>query len=281
MFDALNRINKKPEPFECYTRLELWNDEHISKGMLEAHLDPFTDWASRNRTFMDKSINWIISHFNIGKSSVIIDFGCGPGLYTIGFAEAGASVTGLDFSERSIDYARQRARDEGLGIDYILQDYLEFSSEKKFDLITMIWCDYSALSPNQRSILLGLFHDLLTDNGSILIDVDSIHRFKTTALKKTEYEYFPVNGFFSSGPHHVFSCKHKYESKNLLLDKQTIIAEDRELELYHWAQCFSLETLSNEFRESGLHIVESYSDVAGSPFREDSDVIAIVAKKVK
>ena len=94
MFDRLQKINRRPEPFERYTRLELWNDEHITKGMLEAHLDPNTDAASRNKMFMDKSIDWIVSHFKINNTSAIIDFGCGPGMYTTRFAEWGRNGVG-------------------------------------------------------------------------------------------------------------------------------------------------------------------------------------------
>jgi len=280
MFDRLEKINRRPKPFERYTRLDLWNDEHISKGMLDAHLDPNTDWASRNKKFMDKSINWIVSHFNIvNNKSVIIDFGCGPGLYTTRFAEAGASVTGVDFSERSIRYAENTAKVKGLNIDYFLQDYLEFSIDKSFDLITMIWCDFSALSPRQRVNLLQTFCKILTDDGVVLLDVDSMMRFRNASEEKTEYEFSPTGGFFCPGPHHVFSSKYKYEQQNVLLDKQTIISENRELELFHWAQCYSLESLRDEFNKNGLQIVESYSDVAGTPFTEDSSVIAVVAKR--
>ncbi len=279
MFEKLEKINRKPKPFERYTRLELWNDEHISKGMLEAHLDPNTDWASRNKKFMDKSINWIISHFNIVNTSAIIDFGCGPGLYTTPFAEAGASVTGVDFSERSICYAENTAKVKGLNIDYFLQDYLEFSTDKSFDLITMIWCDFSSLSPIQRAGLLQTFSKILTDDGVVLLDVDSIVRFQNESEEKTEYEFSPTGGFFSPGPHHVFSNTYKYEQQHVLLEKQTIFSENREFELFHWAQCYSLESLKDEFNKNGLQIVESYSDVAGTPLTEDSSVIAVVAKR--
>lgn len=279
LFDKLQKIRQRPEPFERYTRLELWNDEHISKGMLEAHLNPETDAASRNKRFMDKSITWILSHFNIDTTSTIIDFGCGPGLYTTPFAEAGATVTGVDFSERSIHYAEHVAREKGLSIEYVLQDYLTFSTERRFDLITLIWCDFSALSPKQRAGLLGTFRTLLADDGAILLDVDSLVRFHKTTEKSTEYRFSPTAGFMSPVPHHVFTTEYKYEHQHVLLNKETIIEKHRELEILHWAQCYSLQTLKKEFADNGLQIVESYSDVAGTPLTEDSWVIAVVAKR--
>lgn len=279
MFNQLQKINHKSKPFERYTRLELWNDKHISKGMLQEHLNPLSDAASRNKQFQDKSIAWILSHFKINKTSTIIDFGCGPGLYTTSFAEAGATVTGIDFSERSIQYAKEVANKKRLHIDYVLQNYLEFSTDKRFDLITMIWCDFSALSPQQRKALLGKFRELLTDDGAILLDVDSMTRFHKMPEKEIEYHFSPTASFMSPVAHHMFTTEFKYEQEQLLLRKETIIEANRELEILHWAQCYSLQSLQKEFADNGLEIVESYSDVAGTPPTEDSWVIAIVAKK--
>lgn len=46
-------------PIYTKTKSEFWNDEYISKQMLEAHLDPEFDAASRKLAFIEKSIAWI------------------------------------------------------------------------------------------------------------------------------------------------------------------------------------------------------------------------------
>ena len=66
----------------------------------------------------------------------------------------GADVTGIDFSKRSIDHARETAAAEGLSIRYINENYLELELNDRFDLITMIMCDFCALSPQQRQTLM-------------------------------------------------------------------------------------------------------------------------------
>ena len=50
---------------------------------------------------------------------------------------------------------------------------------------------------------------------------------------------------------------------------------------YNWLQCYSNDSLRNEFEENGFKIEELYSDVAGKPFTSESAEIAIVAKKTK
>ena len=119
MFYKLDEINSRPKPFQFYTADELWTNEHTSKKMLEYHLNESIDLSSRNKEFIALSANWIMSHFGIDAETKIADFGCGPGLYTVLFAERNANVTGIDFSKRSIEYARKRANQKGLDIDYI------------------------------------------------------------------------------------------------------------------------------------------------------------------
>jgi predicted TPR repeat methyltransferase len=278
MFHELHRINKKPRPFERYTSPLLWNDEYVSKNMLVSHLDANIDVASRKKEFIDRSVEWIVSHFDLGDSSRLCDFGCGPGLYTTQFADRGAMVTGIDLSERSIGYARGVASEKNLKIDYVLQDYLQFSTEKQFDLITMIYLDFSALSPDQRKILLRTFRTLLCDGGALLLDVDSMVRFRE-AKESQSYECFPHGGFWSPHPYYVFHNTHKYEAENIVCTKYTILEEARTREVFVWNQCYSLHSLEDEFSENGLQIVEYYSDVAGTPFRDDSAEITIVARK--
>ncbi|MEZ4550869.1 MAG: class I SAM-dependent methyltransferase [Desulfobacterales bacterium] len=173
MFEQLEKISTRPGLFEFYTARELWDDEHTSQQMLSFHLDKEIDVSSRNTRFMDQSVAWIASQFNISSATRIADFGCGPGLYAERLALKQAKVTGIDFSRRSIWYAQQSATDKGLSIRYVHQDYLEFKTDERFDLILMIMCDFCALSPAQRRNMLERFYELLTPNGSILLDVYS------------------------------------------------------------------------------------------------------------
>jgi len=69
----------------------------------------------------------LTSHFEVDNNTEIADFGCGPGLY-----------------------ANREAAEKGLNVHYVLKDYLDFETTNRFDLITMIMCDFCALSPEQR-----------------------------------------------------------------------------------------------------------------------------------
>jgi len=246
--------------------------------MLEYHLNEAIDVSSRNKKFIERSVEWISARFQVTKDTAIIDFGCGPGLYTTRFAEKGACVTGIDFSKNSINYAQGIAEKNNLHINYVNTNYLDFETSKRFDLITMIMCDFCALSPEQRQTLLQKFFTLLKPGGSLLLDVYSINSFNQKTESAT-YEHNHLNNFWSPDEYYCFINSFKYEDEKVCLDKYTIIEKDRERVVYNWLQHFSKESLANELEQNGFVISDFFANVAGDQFNPDSAEFAVVAKK--
>ena len=278
MYKELEKINSRPEPFQHYTAEELWTDEHTSKQMLKFHLNESIDVSSRNKKFIDLSVEWIASRLNVNYETSIIDFGCGPGLYTTRLAEKGAKVTGIDFSKNSIDHAKNVALENALEIDYVLQNYLFFETDRRFDLITMIMCDFCALSPQQRKELLQKFYRLLKPDGSILLDVYSLESFSQRE-EQSLYEVNLLNSFWSSEKYYGFLNTFKYNEQKVILDKHTIVEKNKIRTVYNWLQYFSKESLIAEFEVNNFKIENLYSDVAGSEFDSNSGEMAIIATK--
>ena len=278
MFDQLEQINSRPDPFEFYTAADLWTDDHTSEQMLAYHLNADIDLSSRRVEFIDQSVAWIGSHFNVGTGTRIADFGCGPGLYTNRLAKLGASVTGIDFSKRSIEHARTVAAEEGLTAAYVNQNYLEFETEDRFDIILMIMCDFCALSPAQRMTMLEKFQALLASGGSVLLDVYSVNAFEQRE-EAVSYEENLLNGFWSPEKYYGFLNTFKYNDVSVVLDKYTIVEAKRTRTIYNWLQYFSPESLQSEFEEAGFTQQEFYGNVAGAPFADSASEFAIVGKR--
>ena len=278
MFKTLESINERPEPFQFYTASKLWTDEHTSKQMLSFHLNETIDVSSRNAEFINRSVEWIASEFYISRNFKIADFGCGPGLYTAPLAKRGANVTGIDFSGRSIEYAKEVTAREQLNISYVKQNYLEFETEDRFDLVLMIMCDFCALSPTQRKGILGKFHRILKPSGSVLLDVYSLSAFEQKKEVAT-YEVNQLDGFWSPNKYYGFLNTFKYDKEKVALDKYTIIELDRTRTVYNWLQYFTPEDLEREFTEAGFSVEEFYSDVAGTPYDRKSSEFAVIANR--
>jgi SAM-dependent methyltransferase len=276
MFEEMEKINERPEPFQFYTASDLWTDEHTSRMMLSFHLDEAIDVSSRNAAFIRRSVEWIASRFDVGRDTGIADFGCGPGLYAAPLARLGARVTGIDFSGRSIAYARDVAARERLNISYVQQDYLEFETADRFDLVLMIMCDFCALGPAQRRTILGKFHGILKPGGAVLLDVYSLSAFGQREEVAT-YEIDQLGGFWSPNRYYGFLNTFKYDEEKVALDKYTIVEPGRTRTVYNWLQYFSPEDLENEFVKAGFSVEGLFSDVAGTPYDRNSSEFAVIA----
>ena len=278
MFEELESINARPEPFESYSASALWTDAYTSKQMLSYHLDEDSNLSSRNAKFIDRSVEWIVSRFNVGAGTKIADFGCGPGLYTTRLARRQADVTGIDFSKRAIQYAQEVADREGLSIRYVTENYLDFETDDRFDLILLIMCDLCALSPAQRNKILHKFYTILEPGGSVLLDVYSLTAFEEHE-ERTMYKADLLDGFWSPDKYYGFLNTFKYEDEKVVVDKYTIIERTRTRTVYNWFQYFSPEDLEKAFTERGFNIENLYADVAGSSFDPRNTEFAVVARK--
>lgn len=277
IFPILESVTDRPGLFATYTAKDLWTDDHTSRRMLDCHLDGEVDISSRRTEFIEESVAWLAAHFALREGSRIIDFGCGPGLYTSRFARLGADVCGVDFSPRSIAYARQRAPEIDDRTAYVEADYLEYEPDGAFDLITMIMCDYCALAPEQRSAMLAKFRGLLSAAGRIVLDVYSLRAFEA----KQEASAFGknlMNGFWSAEPYYGFLTSFKYDDAKVSLDKYTLVERDRIREVHNWLQYFSPESLQCEVRAAGLEVEVLFGDVAGHPHDAGGAEFAVVLK---
>jgi SAM-dependent methyltransferase len=278
VFGELQAINERPAPFLRMTTAALWTDPYISEQMLRFHLDGSVAISSGTTESIDASVTWMMGAFHLTDRSRVLDLGCGPGLYASRLARAGIDVTGIDFSPRSIAYARESAARDGLRVTYVNEDYLAWDSAQRFDLVTMIMRDYGALAPDQRRALLGKVKRLLEPDGAFLFDVDSMAALEARA-ESVSYEPSRGEGFWSPGPYFEFHSTFVYPDDGVALDKFVIVEPSRTRSFYVWVQHFSPERLVSELGQGDLTCASVVGDVAGRPFDEQAPEFAVIAHR--
>lgn len=272
----LNYTAKRPQMYEPSTK-KFWDDEHISKGMLEAHLNPQWDAASRNHKFISDSVDWIASIADPVRYPNLLDLGCGPGLYAERFCKRGYHVTGIDFSKRSIEYAINNAKINDITIDYKYQNYLDIAYQEEFDVITLIYCDFGVLSDHDRAKLLKSIYRALKPNGKLILDVFTPNHEKDR--KESRNWYYSENDFWSDESHVCLESFYRYDDQSTIL-KQTVIITEENVECYNiWDHIFSKEELASDMRNAGFATVDFYGNVAGDTYQPDGSEMCVVAVK--
>ncbi len=256
---------------------EFWDDPHISKGMLQAHLDPGLDGATRNHGFVRASVRWIAALVPPERHRNLLDLGCGPGLYAALFDAAGYRVTGIDRSQRSIHYAQASARTRGQQIAYQVGDYLALDYSAQFDVATLIYCDFGVLSTGSRIELLQRVYAALRPNGIFLFDVFTPLQY--AGQGESRHWDYQEEGFWSSSPYLCLESLYRYEKEHTFL-RQHLIVTQGEVACYNiWEHTFEREELITDLSRAGFRVQGWYGDIAGGALCAESKQICIVAKK--
>jgi 2-polyprenyl-3-methyl-5-hydroxy-6-metoxy-1,4-benzoquinol methylase len=254
----LLKYSAKPDLYEKGTAV-MWTDPYISQQLLQIHLNPDMDLASRKYTTIESTAEWVLSKAAKERMK-ILDLGCGPGLYSELFAEEGHQVTGVDFSRNSIDYARQEADKKGLDITYLNQNYLELDvPEKHFDLVTLIYTDLGVLLPFERDRLLANITKALKPGGVLIFDVLNDKNLESKVSPKS-WEV-AKKGFWREGPCLVLSESYFYQDEKVILS-QHIVMEENNTDVYRfWTHFFSHKDLVEILSPYEFEDIRFYEDV--------------------
>lgn len=266
----------RPKLFER-TPLLFWNDPYISAQMFKAHLDPLTDAASRRPEVIRRTVDWLETYLKLDSNHRILDLGCGPGLYCEHFSEKKIQVTGVDYSERSIAYAKENALKKKLYIDYRLQNYLELNDVRSFDVIFLIYDDFAALTDGERSLLLTRIHKALKPKGKFVFDVRTMKHFESLKEEATQ-SFHPQNGFWQSESYQLIKEIILYPECDTDLTRYTIKTLGQADKVYHiWNRSFSQESIACLLNNHGFKVQQNWADLAGTPFDPNCLEMGIVA----
>lgn len=275
MIHKLINYTGKPALYEKGTT-NFWDDPHISKHLLEAHLDPEFDAASRRPATIEKTVSWVNGHLK--EKASILDLGCGPGLYAERFATLGHKVTGVDFSKRSIEHAVRSSKEKGLDITYIYQNYLELDCFEQFDIVLLVYCDFGALTNANRDILLGKMYKALKPGGMLIFDVFT-EEFRNSIETKKDWE-IAEDGFWATGTYLVLSETFHYQNEQVMLSQTIVLKENGEYDVHRiYDHYYSEQDLTSMLNGAGFTGHTFHRDVIGETNFATQKVIFAVSRK--
>tara|TARA_Y100000768_G_scaffold320711_1_gene256561 strand:+ start:15319 stop:16035 length:717 start_codon:yes stop_codon:yes gene_type:complete len=154
-------------------------------------------------------LQYIQSKFNL-KGKKVLDIGCGGGLLTEELCKAGALVTGIDSSAKSIKIAQQHAKEHNYEINYINKSIFESSFSKKFDCIICFEMIEHINSPN---LLLKKILEISKDNSSLFLSTLN-RNLKSFIFAKLVAEY--VLKYVPKGTHQYSKFITPYELTKMI-----------------------------------------------------------------
>ena len=270
--DFLTSLQTPPAPYE--TGAEFWNDPWIARQLLQTHLDPGNDLASYKPETMAAICAYLPQAMGLARGAAVIDLGCGPGLYCAALCAAGYKMTGVDRSENSLQYAALHAP----AARFLRQSYLEPLGAQAYHAAIMISQDYGVLRPEARKTLLQNVRAALLPGGRFAFDVPTLRAYEARAAAPATRWYASQSGLFRPHPHLVLEQTFACPQHRALCDAYAVL--DTECTLYRmWQTFFSPDTIRHELEENGFRVTELLSDLAGTPYADESTGIGVLCQK--
>lgn len=121
--------------------------------------------------FVNKPDENLVSYFNGGiiKPGNVLELGSGPGRNAIYLAEKGCRVDAVDLSEESIEWAKERAKERGVEVNFIHNNIFDIQiKEGTYDIVYDSGC-FHHIAPHRRNNYIELVLKALRPGGHFAI----------------------------------------------------------------------------------------------------------------
>lgn len=120
------------------------------------------------RNYPDENV---VDYFNTEKITAgkVLELGCGPGRNAIYFAERGCIVDAIDQSEEGLEWAKERAAEKSIAVNFIKSNIFELEIEEGiYDIVYDSGC-FHHIAPHRRMNYLDLVTRALKPGGSFAL----------------------------------------------------------------------------------------------------------------
>jgi len=243
-----------------------WYDEFFKEDYLKVYL-PF---LTEERTKAD--VDFIAEVLNLPPRSKILDLACGFGRHTIPLAKMGYDMTGLDYTEKFIQMAEEKAKKENLQIEFLVGDMRKIPFENHFAGVISYFTSFGFFSDEENFEVLKGVSKALKKEGKFLLEIMNrdilVKNFQSKDWHRTEDGTLVLeerNWDLKTG---------KIKNYTTILDKKGERKRWFEVRLY------TLEELNYLLEKVGLKIIETYGRKDKTPYSVDSPRMIILSQKI-
>jgi len=299
----ISNINKKlqdvqsdEKDWEMGTIEEGWewfaftfNDQNrmkLTKSEIKKLLDSSDEIANEaySRMLMDsKNHKWsnhtneevffILQKLNLNETSNILDFGCGMGRHSIAFAEKKFNVTGVDFSDKLLEQAKEKSKAMINSPTFVEGDCRQIDLNNEFDLVLCLYDVIGSFSDNTDNIkIIENIYKHTKKNAYSIVSVMNYELTEHMAKHEISFDDHPDDIFKIQASENMESNGNVFNPKFYTVDKKTQIIYRREQftsgdslpkELIVRDRRFKKDEIINLFESVGFNVIYSSYVQAG------------------
>jgi len=204
--------------------------------------------------------------------SSVLDLCCGPGRFSNILAKKGFSVTGVDRSSFLLDKAKQRAKSEGLCVEWVLEDMRRFIRPESYDLVLNMFTSFGYFDDKKEDLkVLENVFVCLKPKGILLIEV-----MGKEVLAKI---FQPTIANVLDDGTMVVQRPEIFDDWTRVRNDWIIIkgSQAKSFKFHHTV--YSGQELKDRMEQVGFESVKLYGSLDGSPYDSDAQRLIITGLK--
>ena len=243
-----------------------WYDEFFKEDYLQVYSPFLTEQRTREEVLFIQEI------LNLPLRSKILDLACGYGRHTIPLAKKGYDMTGLDYTEKFIQMADEKAQKENLQIEFLVGDMRKIPFENHFAGVISYFTSFGFFSEDENfEVLKGVFK-ALKKKGKFLLDIVNrdwmVKNFQPKDWERLE------DGTL------VLEERNWDLKTNRMKTFLTILDKKGERNSWFDLRLYTLQELNLLLEKAGLKIIQTFGRKDKSPYSVDSPRLIILSQKI-
>lgn len=214
----------------------------------------------------------------------ILDLACGPGRHSLPLAQAGFSVTGVDFSDHYLKLAREKAARSGVAARFVKQDMKDLSvfGAGTFNNVISMHTSFGFFRAEEDNAhVIREAARVLAPGGKLIIDVTNRDWFITQGAEvfAVDRGKFTVRNYDDSREGQVFLHEEVFYPE---LSRITWVVKEiggRERSYAADYRIYSCHEIVNLCVSSGLVVDAIHGNYSGTPFTLRSEHVICIARK--
>jgi len=223
-------------------------------------------YKNRNDDEAKRFIINLVSQLNLKKNTSVLDLACGKGRHSITLNELGMSVTGVDLSENSIQYAKKF---ENNTLKFQVKDMRFPFEEDKFDYVFNLFTSFGYFDNfDDNKKVIEAIKIMLKENGTLVIDFMNSEKVVQNLVKSEIKEEDGV----------IFNISREFDGDHIF--KHISFEDQKEsFKFTERVQALSFKHFKTLLIDTGFEIIHSYGDFDLNPFNvSTSDRLILIAK---
>jgi 2-polyprenyl-3-methyl-5-hydroxy-6-metoxy-1,4-benzoquinol methylase len=227
-------------------------------------------YRHRDESEAERLVNLIANNIILAPNSSVLDMACGAGRHAIVFAKMGFNVNAVDLSERLIAEAKKDALQNGVKIDFILSDILEYNPANHFDLVANLFTSIGYFDSDEENYaVIKKAYSLVKQKGYFILDY-----FNKDFLLKN---IIPTTVFSEDG---IRIIQNRSVEGRRIVKKINIEKNGSVEQFFESVRLYSKDEILRYINNSGFTIEQLYGDYFGNNYDgETSQRLIIFAKK--